>query len=245
MIDHSHLKNICGHPVIENIDKIKAIFAIRTDFMVAFLLLFDKFLSYSSLSICSIRLSKCLVSISRLASWVTCKSPYPIFLPAPKLFSFSKTTVPLLPNNSSHFFWEMLLFLIMYSVADLHIKIKFLSIKLYYQLTDCKHFKERIMKNMPKQKNRITKQTSNFLSHRAIRYTPKELEELRECAMILHKVEDAELRELYKKRDELHPENHLSNGDSLCQESERLALLFAVSLSLLSLILACLVLSYH
>lgn len=67
MIDHSHLKNICGHPVIENIDKIKAIFAIRTDFMVAFLLLFDKFLSYSSLSICSIRLSKCLVSISRLA----------------------------------------------------------------------------------------------------------------------------------------------------------------------------------
>lgn len=51
MIDHSHLKNICGHPVIENIDKIKAIFAIRTDFMVAFLLLFDKFLSYSSLSI--------------------------------------------------------------------------------------------------------------------------------------------------------------------------------------------------
>ena len=69
--------------------------------------------------------------------------------------------------------------------------------------------------------------------------------ELRECAMILHKVEDAELRELYKKRDELHPENHLSNGDSLCQESERLSLLFAVSLSLLSLILACLVLSYH
>lgn len=101
------------------------------------------------------------------------------------------------------------------------------------------------MKNMPKQKNRITKQTSNFLSHRAVRYTPKELEELRGCAMILHKVEDAELRELYKKRDELHPENHLSNGDSLCQESERLALLFAVSLSLLSLILACLVLSYH
>jgi len=140
MIDHSHLKNICGHPVIENIDKIKAIFAIRTDFMVAFLLLFDKFLSYSSLSICSIRLSKCLVSISRLASWVTCKSPYPIFLPAPKLFSFSKTTVPLLPNNSSYFFWEMLLFLIMYSVADLHIKIKFLSIKLYYQLTDCTTF---------------------------------------------------------------------------------------------------------
>ena len=87
------------------------------------------------------------------------------------------------------------------------------------------------MKNMPKQKNRITKQTSNFLSHRA--------------EDILHKVEDAELRELYKKRDELHPENHLSNGDSLCQESERLALLFAVSLSLLSLILACLVLSYH
>lgn len=64
MIDHSHLKNICGHPVIENIDKIKAIFAIRTDFMVAFLLLFDKFLSYSSLSICSIRLSKC-VSINK------------------------------------------------------------------------------------------------------------------------------------------------------------------------------------
>jgi hypothetical protein len=31
----------------------------------------------------------------------------------------------------------MLLFLIMYSVADSHIKIKFLSIKLYYQLTDC------------------------------------------------------------------------------------------------------------
>ncbi len=63
--------------------------------------------------------------------------------------------------------------------------------------------------------------------------------------MILHKVEDAELRELYKKRDELHPENHPSNGGSLCQESERLALLFAVLLSLLSLILACLVLSYH
>ena len=38
MIDHSHLKNICGHPVIENIDKIKAIFAIRTDFMVACIL---------------------------------------------------------------------------------------------------------------------------------------------------------------------------------------------------------------
>jgi hypothetical protein len=34
----------------------------------------------------------------------------------------------------------MLLFLIMYSVADLHIKIKFLSIKLYYQLTDCTTF---------------------------------------------------------------------------------------------------------
>lgn len=128
MINHSHLKNICGNPVSDNIDKIKAIFAIRVDFMVAFLLLFDKYLSYSSLSICFIRFSKYLVSISRFASWVTCKSPYPMFLPTPKPLSRSKTSIPLLPNNSSHFFLEMLLFLIMYSVADLHIIIKSLSI---------------------------------------------------------------------------------------------------------------------
>lgn len=100
------------------------------------------------------------------------------------------------------------------------------------------------MKKMPKQKICTTKQTGDFLHHRAVRYTPKELEELRECAMILHKVEDAELRELYRKRDELHPESHLSNGDSLCQESAKPTLLFAVLLSLLSLILLCLTLSF-
>lgn len=102
MSEYNHLNKICGSPVNDNIDKISAIFAISVDFMVASLLLFDKFRSYSFFLISAIKLSKYLMSIRRFASFVTHRVLLPIFFPILSILSCSNTSKPLLPNNSSH-----------------------------------------------------------------------------------------------------------------------------------------------